>query len=345
SQRLGLREEIIQRARGHLSQDEIKVEELIGQIERDRMAAERDRLEMARGKEEAARIKADYQQRWKELRDKEKGILEKARWESREALRRTKAELGEIIETLRREGREAGEKERERAIARARGALAHIGEEIEVASVSGEEAAHQRPPLTVLKPGQRVYVTGLNLEATVLAAAEGDEVLVQAGLLKVKVKLADLRGVEEPVTREKGPAGVRAGGLGRPPGGADKGRRAFRVSTSEDPRTVSQDRGGTGIGNEERDNYGQLSAGKATDISSELDLRGLMADEAIERTDKFLDDAFLAGAPKVRIIHGKGTGALRRAIGEFLRHHPHVLSQRLGLFGEGGDGVTIVELR
>ena len=76
----------------------------------------------------------------------------------------------------------------------------------------------------------------------------------------------------------------------------------------------------------------------------ELDLRGLTGDEATPLVDKFLDDAYLAGLSRVDIIHGKGTGALRRRITEFLSEHPRVKSFRLGDWNEGGDGATIVEL-
>lgn len=76
----------------------------------------------------------------------------------------------------------------------------------------------------------------------------------------------------------------------------------------------------------------------------ELDLRGLTGDEATPRVDKFIDDAILAGFSRVEIIHGKGTGALRKRITEFLAQHPRVKSFRLGDWNEGGDGATIVEL-
>jgi DNA mismatch repair protein MutS2 len=82
---------------------------------------------------------------------------------------------------------------------------------------------------------------------------------------------------------------------------------------------------------------------KAQTISLDVDLRGMMVDEALGVLDKYIDDAYLAGVAKVTVIHGKGTGALRKACHQFLKRAPHVKSYRLGVYGEGEDGVTIAE--
>ena len=87
------------------------------------------------------------------------------------------------------------------------------------------------------------------------------------------------------------------------------------------------------------------SFGKAQTITMEADLRGMTVDEALSTLDKYLDDAYLAGVPQVTVIHGKGTGALRQAVHQFLKRAPQVRSFRLGTFGEGDSGVTIVELK
>lgn len=84
---------------------------------------------------------------------------------------------------------------------------------------------------------------------------------------------------------------------------------------------------------------------KSLTIMNELDLRGNTIEEGLEKTDKYLDDAYLSGLLQVTIIHGKGTGALRSAISNHLRNHPVVKSYRLGVFGEGETGVTVVELK
>ena len=79
-------------------------------------------------------------------------------------------------------------------------------------------------------------------------------------------------------------------------------------------------------------------------IDRELRLRHLTVDEALWRLDQYLNDAFMAGLPSVRIVHGKGTGKLRRAVHDSLSRHPLVKAYRLGDYGEGDYGITIVEL-
>jgi DNA mismatch repair protein MutS2 len=91
--------------------------------------------------------------------------------------------------------------------------------------------------------------------------------------------------------------------------------------------------------------YVSTSSYSIPQVSMEIDLRGLMAEEAFDVVDKYLDDAFLAGLTSVRVIHGKGTGALRKKIGEFLGHHHRVENIKLGEWNEGGAGVTIVKLK
>ena len=101
--------------------------------------------------------------------------------------------------------------------------------------------------------------------------------------------------------------------------------------------------------NREEEKIGQvrltgLQREKAAKISQEIDLRGQLPDEAIENLDKYLDDAYVAGLKRLRIIHGKGTGALRKALLEYLKGHRLVKSTQMGDYHEGGLGVTIVEL-
>ena len=84
---------------------------------------------------------------------------------------------------------------------------------------------------------------------------------------------------------------------------------------------------------------------KASSVSSTVDLRGLTVEDAYIETDRFIDNALLAGLKEVTLLHGKGTGALRTALHEYLKKHPHCEKFRLGQYGEGDAGVTIVTLK
>ncbi len=90
---------------------------------------------------------------------------------------------------------------------------------------------------------------------------------------------------------------------------------------------------------------GKIKMSKSASVSTEINLIGLTTDEAIPRLDKYLDDAYIAHLPSVRIVHGKGTGALRNAVHQHLRRMKHVKSFHLGEFGEGDAGVTIAEFQ
>jgi len=100
--------------------------------------------------------------------------------------------------------------------------------------------------------------------------------------------------------------------------------------------TINQETKQTGVG--------KLVSAKTSTISPELDLRGVTVEEALDQTGKYLDDAVLAGLNQVRIIHGKGTGALRRAVRELLGSHPQVKEFFLADIRQGGSGATEVKL-
>ena len=84
---------------------------------------------------------------------------------------------------------------------------------------------------------------------------------------------------------------------------------------------------------------------KMMEAKSEVDVRGFIGDDAIFVVDKFLDDAVLSGLINVRIIHGKGTGALRKALWDYFKRDSRIKEYRLGTFGEGDSGVTVVTLK
>lgn len=95
----------------------------------------------------------------------------------------------------------------------------------------------------------------------------------------------------------------------------------------------------------QRSSSGRLKMSKSYSISTEINLLGKTVDEALSALDKYLDDAYLAHLPSVRIVHGKGTGALRKAVQDYLRRCKYVKNYRLGEYGEGDAGVTIAEFK
>jgi DNA mismatch repair protein MutS2 len=103
-------------------------------------------------------------------------------------------------------------------------------------------------------------------------------------------------------------------------------------------------RSGTSAGKRKTGGGVDVGRTQAEEAGGEVDLRGMTSDEAVAALEKFIDRALLSGLTTLWIIHGKGTGALRQRVGEFLKDFPGVKSYRLGAWNEGGDGVTVVEL-
>ena len=156
-----------------------------------------------------------------------------------------------------------------------------------------------------LRKGDEVLIVSLDKVATVIEDQKGgSKIAVQAGIIKTKADLSDLRLIEDanapqfidPKTKKK------------------SGVSSFGVSVSRDFR-------------------------------DEIDLRGLTGDEAWSKVDKYLDEAVVSGFHTVRLIHGKGTGALKNALWQYLRGDRRIAGFRIGQYGEGDGGVTVVELR
>lgn len=294
SKRLGLSEQLIDGAGKYLSQESVRFEDVMGNIERNRIAAEQERSQTKAELAEAESLRLKYEEKLSELEQQKSKYLAKAREEARRAVQEAKAEAELIIKNLLELAHESEAKERNRAIEESRKKLRGALKKQEERQAKPGQLA--RKPLNKIQLGQTVYITTLDQKGQVLSTPDQDgNVQVQVGIMKVNVNLSDLRQVKEQTGIE-----IKSG-------------RKVR------PRAVS--------------------------ISSELDLRGQNAEEALLETDLYLDNAFLAGLNEVTIIHGKGTGILRNSIHQLLRKHPHVASFRLGKYGEGESGVTVVEIK
>jgi DNA mismatch repair protein MutS2 len=305
SEKLGIPEEVVTRAKGLVAEDNRRFETVLEQLETTR-------TEMERAKEETEQMRRDYEifKRESEIklrsrtaeaeksiqRDREKArqLLDSARINSEfvfkqlDELRKKQnsRDLAQELERTRRAVREqlkAGEQ---------------TWENTTFEDKTGEEPYRLPRPLKV---GDRIYLVSYHAEGEVTAPPNGKQVEVKAGVFRGKVPLTDVRLLEDVKQNRKEPTKPRS------------------------EATVSR----SGVAN----------------FKVELDVRGRYGDDAWFEVDRYLDEAVLAGVETVRIIHGKGTGALRVALHRELKADPRVKSFRLGNVGEGDSGVTVVTLK
>lgn len=295
SKRLGLPEYIISAARENISTDTLKFEELIQSLQEKSIKAENDARISEGLKNEAAKLKEKYEEKLYNFQKTRDNAIINAQREAKRVVKEAKEEADTILKNMRElerlgyssDARQKLEEERKRLKAR----LENVEDSMNKANDEDGEA------LKDVKEGQEVFLPSLNQKVIVLSKPDNKgEVQVQAGIMKISVKLKDLR---------------------------------LSKLTKDEKKEIKK-----------REVSLNLKA-----VSSSVDLRGMDSEEAIYTTDKYLDDAYRAGLYEVTIVHGKGTGILRQAINEMLRKHPHVKSYRLGAYGEGGTGVTMVELK
>lgn len=305
SRRLGLNESVLSRANDILSDEDIKFEDVITDLEQNRARARKDADEAARDKRELAELRKKLEEERIKLKESKSRILDDARREAKILVMDAKEEANSIIrdlEQMRRRGIKAGEHFDEKT-SRAREKLKKREDSIDeaMARAAKPKKTYAEPPKD-LKPGALVKIVDMNQEATVLNPPDKNgKVRVQAGIIKMDVHITNLRKIDEKQKSKEL---------------ADKYVKATR---SFDSKTKS--------------------------VSTEVDVRGQSFQEAWDNVEKFLDDCYLAGMSPVSIIHGKGTGVLRRGIQDNLRRLKYVKSYRNGRYGEGEDGVTIVELK
>lgn len=294
SKRLGLGEDIIVKAKDYMSKENLQFEDLIRDLQEKSIIANKDAREAKRIKEEAEELKKKYEEKLQKLDKVRDKAYEEARREAKDIISRAKDEADEIVKAMRElEKMGIAEGGRNRLEAERR-KLKESLEEKEAAMIKVRE--NNGEPLKNVTLGMEVFLPSLNQRVIVISMPDNKgEVQVEAGIMKINVKLKDLRKVEvTPVKKEKK-------------------KREVKLNLKS--------------------------------VESRIDLRGMDAEEACYRTDKYLDEAYMANLGEVTVVHGKGTGILRKAINDMLKRHPHVKSYRLGVYGEGGDGVTIVELK
>jgi len=299
SRRLGLGDDIIRKAQEFLTSDDIQFEELLSDIQRNRIETEKEREQAERDKREIERIKEISREEKNRIERDKETILNQARQEARRILQEAKREADEIMERLKQLERAQQQMIQDQEVQNLKQGLRQRMSELErqIAESVLPRKGFAEPPKN-LKAGDTVMILNLNQKGTVLDAPDKDgEVLIQAGIMKIKMHITQLRLVDE---QKEVADTIRSSGV-------------------------------TGV--------------KSGTVRTEIDIRGYNIEEAVVKVDKYIDDAVIAGLHEVSIIHGKGTGALRKGVQDFLRTHAHVDSFRLGRYGEGETGVTIVTLK
>ncbi|WP_110927161.1 endonuclease MutS2 [Bacillus massiliglaciei] len=291
SKRLGLNEHVIENARSHIGEDTNKVESMIASLEESRKQAEEEELEAADYLKQAERLHKDLQQQVIAYYEEKDTLMDKAAAEAAALVEKAREEAEAVISELRRMRVEKQADVKEHELIDARKRLEDAVPERKKTAVKVPD----KPKKRELRPGDEVKVLTFGQKGQLLEKTSNQEWLVQIGILKMKVKEADLEFLKAPKEKDTKPL-----------------------------TTIK---------------------GKDYHVSLELDLRGERYENALSRVEKYVDDALLAGYPRVSIIHGKGTGALRQGVQEYLKNHRSVKRIRFGEAGEGGTGVTVVEFK
>ena len=305
SLRIGMEEKVIERAKELVSTENSRFENVVASLEESRRGIEREREDVRTLKAQADREKQQAEAKKEEIETLREKELEKARGEALRIVERAKREAASLmleIEKLKKESKNTADandlarrakQQMKRGLGKLQettGSSLHIEED--------ESYVPERP----LKAGDSVIIAGMGTAATVIEPPDKNgNVLIQAGLMKTRVKQETLR-----LTNKK-----------------ESSKPKIPLT-----RTVR--------GTESR---------ATAKVNTSCDLRGKTVDEALMELDMFIDSAVMSGINEFTVIHGKGTGALRSAVQTHLRSHPQIRTFRLGVYGEGENGVTIVTLK
>ncbi len=303
SRKLGLPEHIIEDAQALIGRQEKDFEDVIAELDASRAALEKEQAEIAQYREEAARLRARLAEKQSQFDARREKKIQEANEEAMRIIQEAKAVADKTIRQINKLGADSNVS---RALEEQRGKLREEMDKIGSKSAKKTKKPKKTHKAEEFRIGDAVHVISLNLNGTVstLPNAKGD-LFVQMGILRSQVNIADLELIQEDTVT--GP-------------GMSASRKSSRGSGAS-----------------------QVKMSKSLHISPEINLIGMTTDEAVAELDKYLDDAYLAHLPQVRVVHGRGTGALKNAVHQHLKRLKYVKSYRLGAFGEGGTGVTIVE--
>jgi len=305
ARRLGLPAQVIDRARAQLSPEAHEAAALIAYLHRSRDVLETLKREAVRAAQDFAEEKKRLQTEWT---DRQRARLKELEQQFAQTIEKHEKEAARAIEAVKeRELRAQLEKQTQKKLVKARG---EAREEADAATVT--------------------HLADSQADLGIAAAKAAKPVLHSDLIPGIHIRV---RGLPTPVTlrrHDETSADVEAGPL------------RMKVALADITAIVGEERGG-------KRNLPQgvtvRTQPSAEPSGIEINLIGTTVEEATRRVDKFLDQAALAGSSQIRIIHGHGTGALRRGLAEFLKTHPLVAAIRSEAKDRGGDAITIVELK
>ncbi len=305
SQKLGLPKDLIIQAKETIDEESQSFEDIFIDLEQRRVAMERAQADLSRKQTDFNQRQAQLKEREEKLANSKDKILRQANEDASRILSEAKKVADETIRDFNKYAKSNAD------IAKMEAKRAAVGQKLKdsqkkASVVQKVEAPAEQTPPKDLRIGDTVKVLSMNLKGTVCSLPNAKGDLdVQMGIMRSKVNVRDL--LLLPDTDAAASAKIKA-------------------------------KGKAGIG-------GTHKLSKASSMSTEINLLGKTVDEALSAVDKYLDDAYLSHLTTVRIVHGKGTGALRNAIHHYLRRQAHVAEFHLAEFGEGDAGVTVVTFK
>ena len=333
SKKLGLSNAIIDNAKDNMSDDNKDFEDIIIDIETKRVQIEQDAVDIAREHQLISEKQAELDERLEKTKSQKKRILDEANAEAARILENAKEDADNAIREINNLKNDLS-----KGSANGGGVVGDTVKKLEGERTSlGKKAKKAREKTAIekhventrvpknLKKGDSVKVLSMNKTGTVHSLPDkAGNLQVKLGIMTMNVNVRDLVLIDEndALAEKFGYASGRSKSGG--------GKNNTRKGNTCDNVTISKS--------------GSVN-NKSYNTSHEIKLLGLTSDEAIAKLDKYLDDAYLSHMGSVRIVHGKGTGALRTAVHQYLKFHPNVAEFHLGEFGEGDSGVTIAKFK
>ena len=292
AQQLGLKPEIIQTARKLVNPNDLKADDLLDEINRQREKAHQERDEAEQARREADTMREELAQRLEALEEERQGVLESAHHEAAQEIDAVREELERVRKALKTA------RQPRQDIKPLKQTLAKIEERVSKPVERVLVSSKEPKPLRV---GDRVHLRSLNVNG-IVKDINDEEIEIEIGKMHIKVGVEEIeRAKTESIRKEKAEK--------------ETGRTSYPIDTFFPSPGL------------------------------ELHLRGMRVEDALLKLERYLDSAYAAGMPFVRIVHGKGTGTLRQVVREALGHSPLVKRWEPALKQEGGMGVTIAHLK